>query len=110
MIFDFHTVPLRTRVGPCFALAGIFFFVNGRTTVQGFPAAPVTTTDTPFIKGILIQDKVRIFFTEPTQRFVLYCIEDSSATIRVGTSLTTIAVETNGDCDDKPCHQYLAAW
>ncbi|MFT3908285.1 MAG: hypothetical protein QM737_02580 [Ferruginibacter sp.] len=91
-IYDFHTVPVNTGIGPCFALAGIFFFVHTRTIVKGFPGLSGSSDTNPFIKGIRIQGRVRIIFPEPTKKFALYCVNDPGAAIRVGTSFTTIPV------------------
>jgi hypothetical protein len=81
-IYDFHTVPLNTRVGPLFALNGIYFYVNPGTVIAGFPTTAVSSTGS-FVKGIRVMQRIHIFFPEAVTHFALYCFKGSGTTLSI---------------------------
>jgi hypothetical protein len=90
-IYDFHTVPINTRVGPLFALAGIYFYVNPGTVIAGFPSTAAITSGS-FVKGIRVMTRIHIYFPEAVSHFALYCLKDSGATLSIPAEGITLQV------------------
>jgi len=90
-IYDFHTVPLLTRVGPAFALRDVFIYTDPKTIVENFPSQSSTTTEA-FIKAVRISGPTRIIFPEAIDRFAIYCVSNPGDNLRILGQLSSIPV------------------
>lgn len=90
-IYDFHSIPLHTRVGPGFSLNGIFIYSGVRTFIDSFPGGAATSAGT-FVKGIRISGAMRIIFPQAITKFAIYCFKEPGATLTVANSSITLPI------------------